>query len=546
MSISYQGPVVLVVADGIGLSDNQAGNAVSLAYNKTITDLIQNYKSLRLRAAGIKVGLPVDDTGNSEIGHSILGAGQIIKQGANLVDEMIESGKMFEGQVWKDAVSNVKKHSGKAMHFIGILSDGGVHSNISHLLKMLTQAKKDGVKKARIHVLLDGHDVPATSALVYVQQLEDLLRELNADGVDYRIASGGGRMKITADKYGEDWNIVAEGWKTHVLGDARGFGTATEAIETARWDTPGIVDAFLPPFVIKEGDKPVGTIEDGDTVVYFDFKANRAIEFTKAMELADFDKFDRVRVPKVFFAGLMNYSPMEGLPKNYLITPAEVSNTLTEFLSKEGVKQFSVTESVSNRYFTYVFNGNREGAINSKMEEYKDVKSFEPPYEDRPWMKSAEIADEAIAKIKAGKDKFIKVDLPNADIVGFTGELQQTVMAVEAVDVAIQRVLDAVDAAGGVAVVVSSHGKAEETYELDEMGNAIIKGGKPVAKKGRNANPVPFVIYDNTENRIKYDLKISGDFGLANVAATVADLLGKKKPEMWEESLIRVKEDAEY
>ena len=546
MSISYQGPVVLVIADGIGLSDNQAGNAVSLAYDKTITSLIQDYKSLRLRAAGIKVGLPVDDTGNSEIGHSILGAGQIIKQGANLVDEMMESGKVFESQTWKDAVANVKKHSGKAMHFIGILSDGGVHSNINHLLKMLTRAKEDGVKKARIHVLLDGHDVPATSALVYVQQLEDLLRELNTGGVDYKIASGGGRMKITADKYGADWNMVAEGWKTHVLGEARGFGTAVEAIETARWDTPGIVDAFLPPFVITENEKPVGTIEDGDTVIYFDFKANRAIEFVKAMEEESFDKFDRVRVPKVYFAGLMNYAPMEGLPKNYLVIPPEVSGTLTEYLSKENIKQYSVAETVGYRYLTYCFNGGRDGAISSKTEEYKEVKSFDSPYGDRPWMKSAEVADEAVAKIKAGKDKFIKVDLPNADVVGFTGELQHTVMAVEAVDVAIQRILDAVDAAGGVVVVTSSHGKAEETYELDDMGQMILKGGRPVAKRGRNANPVPFVIYDNTENKMKYELKISGDFGLANVAATIADLLGKTKPEVWEESLIRVKEEAEY
>ena len=225
-------PVLLVVMDGVGFSVTGLGDAVTLANTPTLFLMLVNYPYVKLKAHGSAVGLPSDDDmGNSEVGHNALGCGQIYSQGAKLVNESIESGKMYESQAWKEVVENAKVHN-SSLHFIGLLSDGNVHSNISHLVAMLKQAKSEGVKKARVHVLLDGRDVPATSALVYVEQLTKALDELNDANFEGLIASGGGRMKITMDRYQANWKMVEDGWNTHVLREGRQFCCAFKAIET--------------------------------------------------------------------------------------------------------------------------------------------------------------------------------------------------------------------------------------------------------------------------------------------------------------------------
>ncbi|MBQ3888430.1 MAG: 2,3-bisphosphoglycerate-independent phosphoglycerate mutase, partial [Clostridia bacterium] len=297
--------IVLIVMDGVGFSKTGLGDAVTLANTPTLDELLKTCPNTRLKAHGDAVGLPSDeDMGHSEVGHNALGCGQIYSQGAKLVNESIESGRLYNSDTWKEVVENVKA-KGSTLHFIGLLSDGNVHSNISHLEAMLTEAKREGVKTVRVHVLLDGRDVPATSALIYVDRLEQKLAELNDAAFDGKIASGGGRMKITMDRYKADWGMVESGWNTHVRGEGRQFASAKEAIETYRAENPGVIDQDLPPFVIAENGQPVGTVCDGDSVVLYNFRGDRAIELSMAFDDDDFPYFDRGKRPDVIYAGML-------------------------------------------------------------------------------------------------------------------------------------------------------------------------------------------------------------------------------------------------
>src|SRR5699024_4290542 len=275
-------PIVLVIMDGVGKGDGGSGDAVAVAKTPNLDKLFATCPYTWLKAHGTAVGLPSDgDMGNSEVGHNALGCGQIYSQGAKLVNESIESGDMFTTETWKELVDKCKDHG--TMHFLGLLSDGNVHSHIDHLKALIARAKEDGVKEVRLHVLLDGRDVPETSALIYVDEIENYMAGLNDDGFHACIASGGGRMKITMDRYEANWAMVEEGWHTHVLGEGRQFASAKEAIETYRAES-GVVDQDLPAFVIAEEGKPVGTIEDGDSVILFNFCGDRAQESSLAFD----------------------------------------------------------------------------------------------------------------------------------------------------------------------------------------------------------------------------------------------------------------------
>ncbi|MDE7234911.1 MAG: 2,3-bisphosphoglycerate-independent phosphoglycerate mutase, partial [Ruminiclostridium sp.] len=338
-------PILLVVMDGVGFSKTGLGDAVTLANTPTLDQLMANCPMTRLKAHGGAVGLPSDDDmGNSEVGHNAIGCGQIYSQGAKLVNESIESGKMYGSDAWREVVGNVKEN-GSALHFIGLLSDGNVHSNISHLIQMIKQAKADGVKKVRCHILLDGRDVPATSAPIYIEQLENCLKELNGVDFDGKIASGGGRMKVTMDRYKANWGMVELGWKTHVKGEGRQFASALEAVETYRKEIPGVIDQDLPAFVIAENGAPVGKIVDHDSVVLFNFRGDRAIELSMAFDCDDFDAFDRGAKPNVVYAGMLQYDGDLKLPARFLVNPPEITNTLSEVLVKAGLRQYAVSET---------------------------------------------------------------------------------------------------------------------------------------------------------------------------------------------------------
>lgn len=519
-------PVLLVVMDGVGFSKTGLGDAVSEANTPTLDWLLANCPYTRLKAHGDAVGLPSDDDmGNSEVGHNALGCGQIYSQGAKLVNESIESGKMYESAAWKELVDNcVSKNS--TMHFIGLLSDGNVHSNISHLFNMLRKAKADGVKKARVHVLLDGRDVPATSAPIYIEQLEKVLAELNDDSFNGKIASGGGRMKITMDRYQADWAMVERGWNTHVKGEGRQFASALEAVETLRNET-GAIDQDLPAFVIAENGEPVGKIVDGDSVILFNFRGDRAIELSMAFDNDDFTYFERGGKPNVCYAGMLEYDGDLKLPKRFLVNPPEIHDTLSEVLVAAKLNQYAVSETQKYGHVTYFWNGNRSGKFSEELETFKEIPSDNVSFDQRPWMKSADIVDDLIEAIKSKKYDFLRCNFPNGDMVGHTGSMPATIVGVESVDLGLARLMKVCDEYGVTLLVTADHGNADEMLEKNKKGEIQVR-------TAHSLNPVPFIIYDKD---VKYTIK-DGKYGLANVAPTVVKMFGLKAPDCWQESMI--------
>ncbi len=538
-----QGPVVTIVMDGVGLAPDTVGNAVKSAYTPVLDRLLADYPMVSLRAHGTAVGLPSDDDmGNSEVGHNALGAGQVFAQGAKLVSNSIESGKMFASATWQELIAGVKR-SGGTLHFLGLFSDGNVHSHIDHLSAMVKQAKKEGVATVRIHTLIDGRDVGETSALEYIEPFEAFLAELNDEGFDAAIASGGGRMTITMDRYEANWGMVELGWKTHVLGEGRRFASAAEAVVTYRNETK-VIDQDLPPFVIEKDGKPMGTVEDGDSVIFFNFRGDRSIEISKAFDGDEsFDKFDRVRVPKVIYAGMLEYDGDLHIPSKYLVAPPEITNTMGEYLASTGVAQLAISETQKYGHVTYFWNGNKSGKFSEELETYIEVPSDVVPFEQRPWMKCAEITDKLIECLESGKYRYLRVNFPNGDMVGHTGSLAATRCSMEALDLQLGRLLPVIDRLGGVALITADHGNADEMYETDKKGQPkAAKDGSFKAKTSHTLNRVPCIIYDNTDAKAAYTVKADdGRFGLSNVAATMVNLMGYNAPDMWDESIIEVK-----
>ena len=538
-----KGPVLTIVMDGVGIAPDNGANAVAAAHTPTLDMLLKNYPNVAIKAHGTAVGLPSDDDmGNSEVGHNALGSGQVFAQGAKLVSQSIESGKLFASETWKTLVGGVKANN-STLHFLGLFSDGNVHSHIDHLKALITKAKDEGVSKVRVHILLDGRDVGETSALDYVLPFEEFLAGLRSADFDICIASGGGRMQVTMDRYEANWGMVDLGWKTHVLGEGRYFASAEEAINTYRAETK-VIDQDLPPFVIAKDGAPVGTINDGDSVIFFNFRGDRSIEISKAFESgADFDKFDRKRVPTVLYAGMLEYDGDLHIPSRYLVSPPEITNTMTEYLVSAGVKSLAISETQKYGHVTYFWNGNKSGKFSEELEDYIEIPSDVVPFEQRPWMKCAEITDKLIECLKSGKYKYLRVNFPNGDMVGHTGSFLATECSMEALDLQLARLLKVVDELEGVALITADHGNADEMYELDKKTGAPKAGkdGSFKAKTSHTLNPVPFIIYDNF-NADKYEIKQGrADFGLSNVAATTVNMLGFEAPEIWDESMIAIK-----
>ena len=519
-------PIVLVIMDGVGKGDGGPGDAVAQAKTPNLDKLMATCPMTWLKAHGTAVGLPTDDDmGNSEVGHNALGCGQIYSQGAKLVQESIESGSLFASKTWNLLTDNCLKN-GKALHFLGLLSDGNVHSNISHLIAMLRKARELGLKKVYCHILLDGRDVPATSALEYVDQLEKVLAELSDAEHEYKIASGGGRMVITMDRYEANWSMVEKGWHTHVLADARQFESAAQAIETYRAENPGMIDQDLPPFVVAHDGKPVAKIENGDSVILFNFRGDRAQEISLAFDRKDFDKFDRGDYTGVLFAGMLEYDGDLKIPTNYLVEPPVIKNTLTEVLCKAGVHEYALSETQKFGHVTYFWNGNRSGKVDENLETYEEIPSDVIPFEQAPAMKSVEITDHMIAAMASHKFEFLRCNYPNGDMVGHTGVIPAVITAMECVDTGVGRILEAADKYGYTVLVTADHGNADQMTET--------KKGKTSIRTAHSLNPVPFIIYDKDNDWIIKD----GKYGLANVAPTIVKMMGLKAPDCWQPSMI--------
>ena len=539
-----RGPVVLAIMDGVGIGKYAEGDAVRSALKPHLDWLKANALSPQLKAHGRAVGLPSDgDMGNSEVGHNAIGCGRVFDQGAMLVNAAIKSGAMFRDAAWTELIRNCKEHN-STLHFIGLFSDGNVHSHLDHLKAMLVQAKREGVRRGRVHILLDGRDVGETSALDYVDPFEEFLAGLNADGsVDYRIASGGGRMNITMDRYNANLDMVKRGWDTHVHGIGPQFASARQAIEAHRKAQPGVIDQDLPAFVIAENGQPVGQIRDNDSVIYFNFRGDRAIEISRAFEEDDFSEFDRNPRPKVIYAGMMQYDGDLKIPKRFLVIPPAIDRTMGEFLARAGVRQLAISETQKFGHVTYFFNGNRSGKFDERLEEYVEILSDIVPFEQRPWMKAAEITDRVAAEIQKNKFPFIRLNYPNGDMVGHTGVFQATQIAVESVDLCIGRLMRAVEAAQGVLVVSADHGNADDMLEHDEKTGKVKVdkvSGKPKVKTAHSLNPVPVFIYDPSQ-ALTLSLTKKEGLGISSLAATCLVLLGFVPPADYDPSIVEIK-----
>lgn len=598
--LHYDGPVVLVVMDGVGLSPKRSGNAVRQAHTEFLDQAMLEYLNIPLAASGEAVGIMPGQMGNSEVGHNALGSGQIIKQGVAQVEEAFATGDVWTSKAWRGAMKFLQDHAKvhPTLHFAGIFSDGGVHSDIRHLEKMIQQAYNEGVRKIRIHCVFDGRDVSPQSEPKYIERIENFCKKF--PDADFRIASGAGRMVATADRYESDWGMVKRGWDMMVHGRApRQFKHASEAIRVLRQENPHLQDQYLPPFVIvediaarsalparailarasaaaKAGRKmmPIGKVQDGDAFIYYDFRADRAVEIAQAFTEVDFDKFDRAKLgakvvaakatqtkakdgkltvsgkksmkfaqedsqgskksqpadnwlPDIYFAGLTEYNSDKHIPKNILVPPVKIEQPLNTFLAQNKISQMAISETVKFGHITYYFNGN--SYKKARGEGQVEILSDTLPFNTRPWMKSAEITDAALMAME--KFQFVRLNYPGGDMVGHFGELEPTIVAMEAIDLQLQRLAKKVDQLGGMMLITADHGNAEEL--IDSKGNP---------KTAHTTNPVPCIFYDNTANAKKYRSAGLKNPGLANVAATVATLLGVPDyPATWQKPLIKVK-----
>ncbi|MCC6758628.1 MAG: 2,3-bisphosphoglycerate-independent phosphoglycerate mutase [Candidatus Omnitrophica bacterium] len=526
------GPVLLVIMDGVGLGKRDESDGFFLAKTPCLDELMKGKLYTTLKAHGKAVGMPTDDDmGNSEVGHNALGAGRVFAQGASLVNDVIKNGQIFKTPTWFHLVENAKK-AGQTFHFVGLLSDGNVHAHIDHLLVILRECAKEGVKKVRLHVLLDGRDVYEKSSPQYLEKTEALLKELNAKGCDYRIASGGGRMVTTMDRYNAEWTIVKRGWAAHVLGKGRQFASAGEAVATYYKEDATITDQYLPSFVIAENGKPVGTIQDGDSVVFLNFRGDRAIELSRAFEEQTFDKFDRERLPKVLFAGMMQYDGDLQIPKHFLVNPPAIDRPMSQYICALDIPSFAISETQKFGHVTYFWNGNNSGYVCESIEKYVEIPSDKIRFDQAPRMKADEITDATIELLRSGKYKFGRLNYPNGDMVGHTGVPPAIIASVEAVDQGLIKILKVIEELKGICVILADHGNADEMF--------TVKNGKRIVSTAHSLNPVQFIIVD-TGYKGEYDISDLKERGLANVASTLFNLLGYEQPKDYAPSLIRFK-----
>jgi 2,3-bisphosphoglycerate-independent phosphoglycerate mutase len=559
--------VVLVVMDGVGLREQEQGNAVKMAHLPNLQKLWREGATTTLGASGKFVGMDDGEQGNSEVGHLALGTGQILPQDARRVDEWLglldKPSQLPDAPAWQEmlarcarpkvapeplmggsaavAASGATQKAG-TLHISGIFGAGRVHSDTKHFYAILAQAAKDNIKRVRLHLLTDGKDVPPQSSLEYLDELAEVFADYNQKGFDYAVADGGGREVIICDRYYSNVGWVEKGYNLWVRGgDFPVFPTARAAIEHFQKINPEQQDQFMPAFLVGETPAEVGNsrIKDGDAIIYFDFRADRAIEIAEVFDSPKgwYDRFDIADRPDVLFVGLMQYDPDRNIPSHFLMQKPKYSNVLAEILQKAGKKSFAISESWKFGHMTFYWDGLKSAPYFG--ETVVDVPATETPFTARPWMKSAETTDTLIQNLSNDFD-FLRINYPNGDMVGHSGELEPTIIAMEAVDLAIGRLMAACKQADATLVVTADHGKAEELNYPD---------GTPMT--AHTLSRVPFTIWnyqpagraisqptDKTTSQPAPKLTTSPDAGLANVAATVADLLAVTPDPSWQPSLL--------
>jgi 2,3-bisphosphoglycerate-independent phosphoglycerate mutase len=531
------GPLLLVILDGVGLyrgaAEGYPANAFDLAATPKLDRLLATAPvRLELKAHGTAVGMPSDDDmGNSEVGHNAMGAGRIFAQGAKLVSDAIAAGTIFAGPVWRELVERVRDGGG-TFHLIGLVSDGNVHSHIDHLEALIRRLAGEGVPRVRLHALADGRDVDPVTYHLYLERLEAVFDELRAGGCDVAVASGGGRMAVTMDRYNANWEMVRVGWQTHVLGRGRSFRSGAEAVATLRAERPGVIDQDLPPFVIEDGDgRPLGEIVDGDSVVFFNFRGDRAIEISRAFTEDDFRFFDRERRPEVAYAGMMQYDGDLQIPPRYLVEPPAIARTVSEYLVHNGVAQLATAETQKYGHVTYFWNGNNSEKFDPALEDWVEVPSDVIPFEQAPEMQAEKVCGVVVDALASGRYRFLRVNFANGDMVGHTGVLEAAVTAMEAVDRCVGRLEEAVAEAGGTMIVTADHGNLEMMWEADRAtGEVKLDGeGKPVVKTSHTLSPVPWLLVGERADELVPNPEVKAP-GLGNLAATILLLLGFSAP----------------
>ncbi|HAB56815.1 MAG TPA: 2,3-bisphosphoglycerate-independent phosphoglycerate mutase [Acidimicrobiaceae bacterium] len=528
-SFPHRRPVLVVIADGVGEAPAGPMNAVTEAATPALDSLCDTRLYRTLKAHGPAVGLPSwDDMGNSEVGHNALGAGRIFAQGAKLVNRAIESGEIFESDVWQSVIAQSRAAT---LHLLGLHSDGNVHSHNRHLYALMRQAVAGGVERIRLHLLHDGRDVDPRSALTYIEQTEAVIAELNAAGADVAIGSGGGRMAITMDRYEADWAMVGRGYWCHTHGEGRPFASARNAVETMYVESDD-GDQYLDRFVVvdHEGD-PVGAMTDGDAVVLFNFRGDRAVEISQAYENPDFHHFDRGNHPDVLFAGMLQYDGDLLVPTNHLVTPPSIDRTIGEYLCASGLKSFAVSETQKFGHVTFFWNGNRSGYIDEELETYIEIPSDNVEFNTTPQMKAREITEATIELLRSGEYAMGRINIANGDMVGHTGDLKATIDAMQVLDDCLDQLVQVIDETGGIMIVTADHGNADIMYTEGT-------DGEITPKTSHTLSPVPFAIHDGSSSadyRLVDDLP---DAGIANVAATTLNLMGLDAPTEYEPSLV--------
>lgn len=507
-------PVMLMILDGLGLSDKVDGNAVAAAYKPNFDKYYAEYPKTELGASGLNVGLPRGQMGNSEVGHLNIGAGRIIYQELTRITKAIEDGEFFEKAEFNEVIDKAVK-GGKALHLLGLLSDGGVHSHIDHLKALVKLAKNRGLKKVYIHAFLDGRDVQPGSAKDFIIDLENYLADLGVG----KIATLSGRYyAMDRDKR---WERVQLAYNAIVLGKGEIAASAVEAIERSYHDNK--TDEFVLPTVIMNGDAPMGSIADGDSVIFFNFRPDRAREITRAINDKVFDGFERETLNLNYVCMTQYDKTMENVLVAY--KPETYENTLGEYVSKLGKKQLRIAETEKYAHVTFFFNGGVEAP--NKGEDRVLVPSPKvATYDLKPEMSAFELTDELIRRIDSDEYDMIILNYANPDMVGHTGVFEAAKKAIEAVDICLGKVVEKILEKDGTVFITADHGNAEQMIDYST--------GEPMT--AHTTDPVPLLYISNSAKGKK--LRSGGV--LADLAPTMLTVMGVAVPgEMTGKTLIK-------
>ena len=493
---------MLMILDGFGKNQSEAGNAIQIANTPNIDELMKKNPTTMIHTSGLDVGLPEGQMGNSEVGHTNIGAGRIVYQELTRITKAIEDGDFFSNEELCKAIENCKENNSK-LHIMGLLSDGGVHSHIRHLFAILELAKRKGLEDVYVHCFLDGRDTPPASAENYILKLEEKMKE---KGVG-KIATISGRFyAMDRDKR---WQRVQKAYDAMVNGIGVKASSAEMAIES--FYQKEVFDEFVEPTVIHNSDKPITQIEDKDSVIFFNFRPDRAREITRTLVDKNFNEFETKKL-NLHFVCFTQYD--ETMPNVYVaFKPTELKNTFGEYISNHGLKQLRIAETEKYAHVTFFFNGGNE-----KQYEGEDRILVPSPkvetYDMKPEMSAYEVTEKVVEQIENQKYDCIILNFANPDMVGHTGNLEAAVKAIETIDECVGKIIETINKVGGVTLITADHGNAEQMIDL--------KTGEP--HTAHTTNPVPLILVGMDDVKLK-------EGKLADLAPTMLDIMGLEKPE---------------